>query len=405
MESQPLRILALTHCDATEPCTFARILTPLSALQSSARVAYKHVRIVPWSAAAFRQILRALPQWDVLWVARPRHYLILPLIDEARRIGTPVLVDLDDWLLERPNAVDATYWAGSRTSQETMRTAVRAANAVTASTAVIAGRCAELGVQAHVLPNAVDCLRFMRQPRSGSEPTTIAFCGTMAHRDDVSLIAPALRQVLQLHKKVGRVRVVSMGCPVPELEGLAGYTHIASVAPMDYPHALSSLRVDIGLAPLHDTPFNQAKSDIKYLEYSATGAATIASPLAPYKASIQEDRGVLVHGNTADDWAVAIGRLIDDPNLRQRLATNAYEWVHGERSIEAAAHKWHTVFRTYAGRHRHDVPRSAEQVDPGRLARVLEHVVFRQVPYYGQELPWLVAHRTLVEVRARLRWK
>jgi hypothetical protein len=166
---------------------------------------------------------------------------------------------------------------------------------------------------------------------------------------------------------------------------------------MDYPHALSTLRVDIGLAPLHDTPFNQAKSDIKYLEYSATGAATIASPLAPYRASVQADRGVLVLANTADEWAVAIGRLIDDPHLRQRLATNAYEWVRDERSIEAVAHTWHTVFRTYADRRGHNVLGGAEQVDPGRLARVLEHVVLRQVPYYGREVARLAVQRARAE--------
>src|SRR5256885_15827055 len=53
MESSPLRILAVTHCDATEGCTFARIVTPLHALQSTGRVIYKHVRIMPWSVAAF----------------------------------------------------------------------------------------------------------------------------------------------------------------------------------------------------------------------------------------------------------------------------------------------------------------------------------------------------------------
>ena len=123
MESRPLRILALTHCDATEGCTFARIVTPLHALQSTGKVTYKHVRIVPWSVAAFWQILRDLSQWDVVWVARPRHYLMLPLIREARRVGKPVLIDIDDWLLDRPDAYNAIQWAGTGTSQETMRKA------------------------------------------------------------------------------------------------------------------------------------------------------------------------------------------------------------------------------------------------------------------------------------------
>ncbi|MFL5664668.1 MAG: glycosyltransferase [Ktedonobacteraceae bacterium] len=384
MESSPLRILACTHCDASEGCTFARIVTPLHALQSTGKVTYKHVRNVPWSVAAFWQILRDLSQWDVVWVARPRHYLVLPLIREARRVGKPVLIDIDDWLLEQPDAYNARQWAGTRTSQETMRTALCAADAITTPTSAIAAHCADLGVQAHVVPNAVNCQQFARRPRHAAEPTTIAFCGTMAHRDDTSLIAPGLLQALQ--KAPGRVRVIAMGCPIPELEGLAGYRHVAAVAATDYPRVLSDLGVDIGLAPLHDTPFNRAKSDIKYLEYSATGAATIASPLAPYEASVHEDRGMLVRDNTPDAWSAAIGRLVDDPPLQQRLARNAYEWVRGERSIEATAHTWYGVFRAYAARLQHGAAYRAERVQSGHLMRVLDHVVLRQVPYYGREV-------------------
>jgi glycosyltransferase involved in cell wall biosynthesis len=391
MESSPLRILACTHCDATEGCTFARIVTPVQALQSTGKVTYKHVRIVPWSVAAFWQILRDLSRWDVVWVARPRHYLVLPLIREARRVGKPVLIDIDDWLLDQPDAYNSGQWAGTRTSQETMRKALHGAHAVTASTPIIAQRCADLGVQAHVVPNAVDCRLFTRRPRSAGTPMTIAFCGTMAHRDDTFLIAPGLRQVLQ--KAPDRVRVVSVGCPIPELDGLAGYRHVAAVAATDYPHVLSDLRIDIGLAPLHDTPFNQAKSDIKYLEYSATGAATLASPLAPYEASMHDDRGMLVHGNTPDAWAAAIDRLVNDPPLQQRLAQNAYEWVRRERSIEAIAPKWYGVFCAYADRAQHSAACRAERVEPARFRGVLEHVVLRQVPYYGREVARLAVQR------------
>jgi glycosyltransferase involved in cell wall biosynthesis len=403
METCPLRILALTHCDATEGCTFARIVTPLRALQSKGKVTYKRVRIMPWSAAAFWQILRDLSHWDVLWVARPRHYLVLPLIREARRVGKPVLIDIDDWLLEQPDAYNAMQWAGTRTSQETMRLALRAADAVTASTPVIGRRCADLGVPAHMVPNAVDCRHFTRRPRRAGEPMTIAFCGTMAHRDDTSLIAPGLRRMLQ--KAPGQVRVVSMGCPIPELDGLAGYRHVAAVAATDYPHVLSDLCVAVGLAPLHDTPFNRAKSDIKYLEYSAIGAATLASPLAPYETSVREDRGMLVHGNTPDAWSAALERLVDDTPLQQRMARNAYEWVRSERSIDAMADRWYAIFRDYADQHADHPADNTRRSDATRFERLLEHIALRQAPYYSREIPRLLARKTRLALRERLREK
>ncbi len=391
-----LRILALTHCLPAEPCTFARIYTPLQALQAAGDIEYALEPIWPWRAAAFRRLLRDLPNWDIVWVARPRHYLMLPLMREARRVGTPVLVDIDDWLLEEPDSFDALQWIGTRTSQETTRRAIQTASAITASTPVIAERCAELGVQAHVVPNAVDCHQFTQRPRSEG-PLTVAFCGTIAHRDDVPLIAPGLRHVLRTH--AGRVRVVTVACPIPELQGLAGYTHHDFVPATDYPRLLSDLHVDVGLAPLYDTSFNRARSDIKYLEYSATGAATIASPTVAYRDTIHPDRGILVPQNTPDAWAEAMVRLIDDAPLRQRLAGKAYESVRSERSIEATAYKWRALFSDYADRFGTQRRSETGSRDPARLERVLEHVVLRQIPYYGRAVPPLFMRKGLHDLR------
>ncbi len=398
LDARPLRILALTHCDAAEGCTFARIITPLRALEAMGEITYRQVRIVPWSGVAFRRILRDLTRWDVLWVARPRHYLMLPLIREARRAGVPVLVDIDDWLVEQPDAHNAAQWAGTRTSQETMRAALRDADAITVSTPILAERCAELGLRAHVVPNAVDCTQFTRQPRDEG-PVTVGFGGSMAHLDDVPLVAPGLLSLLR--ERPDRARVVSIGCPIPQLEGMVRYTYMAAVAATDYPRVLSDLRIDIGLAPLQDTPFNRAKSDIKYLEYSATGAATIASPVAPYSDSVRADRGIVVNPNTADAWADAMRSLVDDPLLRERLAAGAYEWVRGERSIEAMAHKWLAIFHEYVnGRQRAAAPNARNN---GHITRMLEHVVLRQIPYYGQEFPRLVMHRVRTRARKHFR--
>ncbi len=379
----PLRVLALTHNHISEPCTFVRIFTPLQTLESTGRVAYTVQRLMPWSVMNLRHTLRHLHEWDVIWMARPRHYTMLPLIRRAHALGKPILIDIDDWLLDVPaEHVDADFYR-TRPLQETVYTALRTVDAVTTSTEAIAERCAALGVRAHLLPNAIDCTQFRRQERSG-ETTTIAFCGTSSHYEDVPLIVPALRQLLEQDRH--RVRVVSVGCPIPGLEDCAEYSHHAFVDAPQYPQFMSDLRIDIGLAPLHDTAFNRAKSDVKYLEYSATGAATIASPVAPYRASIHEDRGLLVSANTPEAWTATIFRLVQEPDLRQRLATSAYEWVRNERSIEATADMWFAIFDDYANAHVPSAPPGARQLDAGRFERVLANIVVRQTPYDAIQL-------------------
>lgn len=379
--STSLRILALSHNDATEVCTFARLATPLQALQATGKVEYKLVTLFLRSIPTLRQLLRDLRNWDIVWMLRPHHYVILPVISEARRLGKPVLIDIDDWLLELPTDNSNSSYFMNRPCQETIRMALRAATAITASTAVIAERCAARGLRAHVLPNTVDCAKFTRQPRDdGDGPITIGFCGSPSHHLDMPLVMPGLHDLLQ--KYPGRVRVVSMGCPMPELQGLADYTYHEPVVATEYPRALSNLRLDIGLAPLRDTFFNSAKSDIKYLEYAATGAAIIASPVPPYQTSVREDRGVFARANTPDAWSVAMRRLIEDPGLRRQLATNAYEWVHAERASASVAMEslWLTLFQDYAvgrmaGR---TVPMS--RLDRDRFRRTTANIVLRQLP-------------------------
>jgi O-antigen biosynthesis protein len=382
--SRPLRVLALSHTSAEEGCTFVRLATPLRALQAGGQIEPAIQQLVPWDVATLRRTLRMLQQCDLVWIARPRHYFMLPIIREARRLGKPLLVDIDDWLLDIPSQhVDARFYR-MRPCRETIRLALRAADAITTSTPVIAGYGATLGVPTHVLLNAVDCTQFTRPPRRQG-PITIAFCGSPSHYDDVPLIVPALRRVL--HDQSGHVRVVAVGCSIPELQNVHGYTYHQVVPATQYPRLLSELGADIGLAPLQDTYFNRAKSDVKYLEYSATGAATIASPVTPYLASVHETRGIVVHENTPEAWSTAIVRLVADTELRQRLATNAYEWVRRERSIEAAAGQWSAIFHEYVGRDVAHMPPGVRQLSPERFARVMVNIVARQILHDVQRSP------------------
>lgn len=372
-------ILALTHSDLTEGCTFARLITPLSALAQDGKVEYDLVRITPTNPLKVLRILHDLSRWDVVWIQRPDHYYMLLLMREARNRGKPVFIDLDDWLLDLPaEHIDARLYR-SRQRQEIIRTALRAAHAISVSTATIAERCRELGMYAHLLPNAIDCTQFTRKPRD-DDTLTIAFCGTKTHRDDVPLVAPALRKLLGKHPEW--LRVVAVGCPIPELERMPGYTYHDLVPGTEYPRLLSELRVDIGLAPLHDLPFNRSKSDIKYLEYSATGAATIASPVAPYQASIREDRGVVVRENTTQAWDTAITRLVDDAKLRRRLAGNAYAWVQAHRSIEATASAWYDLFHIYSDGRLRTAPgaRMTPRISAVHLDHMLVTSALRQIP-------------------------
>jgi glycosyltransferase involved in cell wall biosynthesis len=340
-----LRVLAISHRGNQSPCTFQRIAQPLQALREQGLVEYSQVEVTPlWflQPGKYWRLLRDLPAWDVVWIARPSFSAVLPFIRRARLLGKPVMVDLDDWLLDLPEQHrDAPYFR-SRPFLEGMRAALRAADAVTVSTPLIAEHCGRLGLKTFVLPNTID-LRQFTQGQRAEGPVTIAYCGGLSHGPDVALVSGALRRLLV--DKAMNVRVVTVGCPIPDLLGLPGYTHLSGVPATAYPALLSRLTIDIGLAPLCDGAFNRAKSEIKYLEYTAAGAVTVASDVLPYNGAIAADRGYLVGQSGADAWYDAIKRLVEDKNLRTRLAAGAMAWVRGERSLEARANLWLQAFQ------------------------------------------------------------
>jgi len=392
MMGKPLRILALTITDATEGCTFARLITPLETLKAQGKIEYELRSFSATRVTSFRSTLRELPYWDIIWVQRPHHYMALLFIQEAQRLRKPVIVDADDWILDLPlDAPDAALV--TRSCRETIRLAFRAATVVTVSTQVIADRCAALGVKAHVLPNAVDCRKFTRDPRrSDNNVLTIAFCGSITHRDDVQLVVPALSALLR--EASNRVKVVSVGCPLPEMQGLQGYTHYAQVAATEYPYLLSRLCIDIGLAPLYDNAFTRAKSDIKYLEYSATGAATIASPVVPYTATIHADRGVIVDANTPESWSFAIRRMIDEQQVRRDVTANAYAWVREERSVTAMADRWYRLFQHYADAYQVSEMQYGQRLASTPSRHSLVNIVLHELPHDAMQVKRVLVQRT-----------
>jgi len=164
MIADPLRILVLTPAGIADGCRFARLSTPLETLRTAHSVTFAFRSISPVHVAGFWRIVCELPQWDIIWMQHPHHYTALLLLRAARRLGKPVLLDIDDWILDLPSGhPDAPLV--TRSCRETVRLALQSATALTVATPVIAERCAALGIRAHVVPNAVDCVQFRRASR------------------------------------------------------------------------------------------------------------------------------------------------------------------------------------------------------------------------------------------------
>jgi hypothetical protein len=94
---------------------------------------------------------------------------------------------------------------------------------------------------------------------------------------------------------------------------------------------------DIGLIPLMATPFNAAKTPIKWVEYAQAGIAAIASRTDPYLEL--ERQGALLTARP-DEWYGRLSELIGDTRRRQalvdtsnRLLATVYSWRRAEEAL------------------------------------------------------------------------
>jgi glycosyltransferase involved in cell wall biosynthesis len=98
----------------------------------------------------------------------------------------------------------------------------------------------------------------------------------------------------------------------------------------EYPKLLT---MDIGVAPLKDTPFNHAKSEIKLMEYSASGIPWVATKLSSYQ-RFAENMGMGRLAKNGKQWVSHLKALMDvntriEEGARLRELVRMYDIKHG----------------------------------------------------------------------------
>lgn len=167
----------------------------------------------------------------------------------------------------------------------------------------------------------------------------IGWQGSATHEKDFEFMVPALKSILERNPNVilrliGNVPLcVQRAVPANRFEWAKG------VKFEQYPALMRFSNFDIGLAPVIDSHFNQAKSNIKYLEYAALKVACVASKVYPYEKTITHGENGLIATNT-ESWIECLQRLIDDEVLRKTIAQRAYDHCWENWSTKTRLESW-----------------------------------------------------------------
>ena len=107
----------------------------------------------------------------------------------------------------------------------------------------------------------------------------------------------------------------------------------------EYATMMQTVKADICIAPITDSVFNLAKSDLKYLEYCAMNIPAICSTIGNKKGPYDLVGCTNLVENDADAWYQAIKNLLGDENRKaktleiQQKHINA-RWLENEENVE-----------------------------------------------------------------------
>jgi glycosyltransferase involved in cell wall biosynthesis len=277
----------------------------------------------------------AWSSYDAVVLQQPHGDAWLRRIGELQAAGVTVFYETDE---ERPALPGGEEHSGKEHTR-IVEQAMRACDGAIFATEWLARQFRGAAHSAHVCRNGLDLERFAVS-RVERPAVHIGWAGAFASHVAMGPWVGAVKSVLQARPDT---RFVSIGADFgPALTDIDAERRMGINGSMFecYPAAMSLL--DVALAPTDGSRAFRAKSDLRFLEYSAVGAATVGDPRLY---GTIEDGVTGLHARTASEVREAILALVDDAALRRRLADAAQAYVRAERTADATSAGWAAVLR------------------------------------------------------------
>jgi glycosyltransferase involved in cell wall biosynthesis len=351
------RVLALYGDE--NGCTLWRVWSPFMELQRRGYGAWFRDKDDPETytpdfsyLAATRLDAIILPRfhWEDQAIARR-------WIAALHRAGLAVIYELDDDVLTpqigaRQHATVETHKTLEALEQDRRDriATVRLCDGVTTTTAALAAVVRQyVDAPVHVVPNRVD-IRWFRRTLHGVRrtvaPLTLGWAGGARYPEDLSPVAEAWANIARRYENIRFVVQGFQADPLVQAVPADRLCQLPWLPLAEYPRALKN--IDIGCASVSPKHFNTCKTPIKLWEYTLAGAVSVVSPTL-YGEVATDGTDALI-AETAAEWEIALGRLIEDNELRRRLWRNQRRRVAEQHSLERHVLEWPAAWQAIIDR-------------------------------------------------------
>lgn len=337
-DNRPLQVVVLANEDLPQ-CTFYRVDLKLEQFRAAGTA-----QIKIFERAQAEDFRSAAATADVaLFYRLASDVETLRSIAVCRAIGIPTVYEVDDLIFDPTafpdpleiydNAITEEEHFGLRAGVALVRHAAASCDVGIASTEHLAARMRKLvrsGVSLVHRNGLSDSLAALAQasvpraPPSGDATVTLFYgSGTRAHGADFrELIVPGLTRLMAEHRDVrlivcGHVDAAALSTRFP-----GRVLHVPPLADREA-YLAQFQTVDINLAVLRDSAFNDCKSEIKWLEAAAFCVPSIVSNVGGYRETLRPNTEVIRVPASPAAWYNALRALILDPAQRAAIGAAA----------------------------------------------------------------------------------
>jgi len=169
-----------------------------------------------------------------------------------------------------------------------------------------------------------------RPQRRISKRPRIGWAGGIGHSGDLQMIADVVKET------ANEVEWVFLGMFPEGTRAYISEFH-EGVQLKDYPAKLASLNLDLALAPLEMIPFNEAKSNLRLLEFGILGYPVICTDIFPYQDPAFPVTRVK---NSTANWVNAIREHISDMDATAKMGDQLRQYILNNWLLEDHLDEW-----------------------------------------------------------------
>jgi glycosyltransferase involved in cell wall biosynthesis len=265
---------------------------------------------------------------------------IMMVLTAAKFTGARLILDIDD----DPFTVDPGHpdYQYHKNHEELMKLQIENADHVVVSSEPLKQVLSQYNSKMTVIPNAIDPdIWKLRKKKRNDGKIRLGWCGSASHLADREVVQDAILEILD---KYPNVEFHHAGMSMVYDADKREFSHPGTKGYAEYPKFLNNLDLDIAIAPLKDTRFNQGKSNIKWLEHSMLKTPMVLSDVYPYSTTVEHGKtGYLA--KSKNQWVKYLSYLIENEEKRKEIGLNAYNEVKKNWLIEKQLPKYESLFK------------------------------------------------------------